>query len=438
MTSEAGAGSGGPRSRAHELIPGGCHTYSKGDDQYPANAPAMIVRGEGARIWDTAGREFIEYAPGQRTVTLGHGFPEVVEAARAAAADGNNFNRPAQIELRAAEAVLDLFDGAEMIKFTKDGSTANTAAVKLARAHTGRRMVGICTDHPFYSYDDWAIGTTPVDGGIPPEAVALTDGFHYNDLASAEALFQRHPGDVACLMLEPARHIEPADGFLGALSDLCRAHGALLIFDEMTTGYRWSLNGAQSVFGVRPDLTTIGKGMANGFALSALMGRRDVMELGGLDHERERVFLLSTTHGAESSALAAAIAVIEVFRRREVIEHLYEVGARLRRELTEVIARHGVADQIELLGRPCALLFTSRDADGQPSQEFRTLLLQELVKRGVLAPSLMVCFSHGEREIEETVDAFDGALGVYAAALDGGTERYLEGPPSKVVYRRYN
>ncbi len=426
------------QARAHALIPGGCHTYSKGDDQYPVNSPALIARGEGARIWDVDGNEYIEYAPGQRTVTLGHGFPEIVAAAQAAASMGNNFNRPAEIEVRAAEAVLGLFDGAEMIKFTKDGSTANTAAVKLARAHTGRRVVGICSDHPFYSYDDWAMGVTPVDGGIPSEAVMFTEGFHYNDIASVDALFARHPGDVACLMMEPARHIEPTDGFLEKLAELCRVNGALLVFDEMTTGYRWSLNGAQSIFGIRPDITTIGKGMANGFGLSAMLGRREVMELGGIDHEKERVFLLSTTHGAESAALGAAMAVIDVFRERDVIDHIYAIGAQLRAELTQVIDRHGVGDQVELLGRDCAMLFTSRDGEGEPSQEFRTLLLQELAVRGVLAPSLMVCFSYGPAEVAETIEAFDGALGVYRAALDNGVESYLEGPPSKVVYRRYN
>jgi glutamate-1-semialdehyde 2,1-aminomutase len=424
--------------RAHELIPGGAHTYSKGDDQYPSIAPPLIARGRGARIWDTDGNEYIEYGPGQRTVTLGHGYPDVVEAAYAAMRDGCNFNRPAALEVAAAEALLPLFAGAEMVKFTKDGSTANTAAVKLARAHTGRRVAGLCVDHPFFSYDDWAIGLTDVDAGIPPEALALTESFLYDDVESARGVFERHPGDVACLMLEPGRHIAPKPDYLVRLKGLCEEHGALLILDEMTTAFRWSLNGAQSLFGVVPDITTVGKGMANGFSLSALMGRADILRLGGLDHDRERVFLLSTTHGAESPALAAHMAVIRVFQERNVVEHLYRIGALLRERLIEVIERHGVGEQVELLGRDCAMLFTSRDQEGGPSQEFRTLLLQELIKRGVLAPSLMVCFSHGEREVEETVAAFDGALAIYRAALENGVEGYLEGPPSKVVYRRYN
>ncbi len=426
------------QERAHRLIPGGSHTYSKGDDQYPRAAPPLIARGEGARIWDPDGNAYVEYAPGQRTVTLGHGYPEVVAAAAAAMADGCNFNRPSVLEGECAERLLSLFPDADMVKFTKDGSTANTAAVKLARATTGRRIVALCEDHPFFSYDDWAIGLTPVDGGIPPELTAMTATFRFNDLASVERVFDAHQGDIACLMLEPARYIEPDPDYLPGLRELCDRHDAVLIFDEMTTAFRWGLNGAQAVFGVRPDLTTVGKGMANGFSLSALLGDRELMCLGGLDHDRERVFLLSTTHGAESPALAAAMAVIDVFEREDVVGHLYRAGADLRSGLQPVIDRHGLQEQVELLGRDCAMLFTTRDAAGQPSQGLRSLLLQELARRGVLAPSLMVCFSHRRAEIDETVAAFDDALAVYARGLTDGVDDLLDGPPSRLVYRRYN
>lgn len=426
------------QERAHRLIPGGTHTYSKGDDQYPLAAPPVIARGEGARIWDPDGNSYIEYSPGQRTVTLGHGFPEVVAAAAKAMSEGCNFNRPTVLEGACAERLLSLFPDSDMAKFTKDGSTANTAAVKLARAATGKRVVAICEDHPFFSYDDWAMGLTAVDGGIPPEAVSMSGTFRFNDLASVEALFDQHDGDVACLMLEPARYIDPEPDFLPGLRALCDKHGAVLIFDEMTTAFRWDLNGAQRVYGVVPDLTTVGKGMANGFSLSALLGKRELMTLGGLDHERERVFLLSTTHGAESPALAAAMAVIDVFEREDVVGHLYRIGGMLRERLEPVIAAHDVGDQVELLGRNCAMLFTTRDLEGNPSQEMRSLFLQELARRGVLAPSFMVCFSHREPEIDETVAAVDEALAVYAQGLRDGVDELLVGSPSQIVYRRYN
>ena len=263
-------------------------------------------------MWDVDGNEYIEYGMGLRTVTLGHGFPRVVEAVRERIGDGTNFVRPSSLEVDAAESFVDLIDAADMVKFTKDGSTANTAAVKVARAFTGRDLVAICADHPFYSYDDWAIVTTPMNAGIPEGVEALTLTFRYNAISSVEDLLARYPGRIACFVLEPERTDPPRDGFLQRLHELVRADGALLVLDENVTGFRWDNGGGQAVHGMSPDLSTWGKGIANGFALAALAGRRDVMELGGLHHDRERVFLLSTTHGAEHAGLVAGITTMAV------------------------------------------------------------------------------------------------------------------------------
>ena len=162
------------RRRAHALIPGGCHTYAKGDDQYPVLAPGFIARGAGCRVWDTDGREYIEYGMGNRTVGLGHAYPPVVQAVRQELARGSNFTRPSPIEVACAEQFLALIDGAEMVKFCKDGSDATSGAVRLARAYTGRDLIACCADHPFFSVDDWFIGTTPVDAGIPLQIQQLT------------------------------------------------------------------------------------------------------------------------------------------------------------------------------------------------------------------------------------------------------------------------
>ncbi|MFN8109896.1 MAG: glutamate-1-semialdehyde 2,1-aminomutase [Thermoleophilia bacterium] len=426
--------------RAHRLIPGGSHTYAKGDDQYPDTAPPLIVRGEGCHEWDTDGRRYIGYALGQRCVTLGHGRAEVVEAAARALRDGTNFNRPSLLEGDAAEALLSLVPAADMVKFTKDGSTANTAALKLARAATGRRFVGLCVDHPFFSYDDWAMGITPVDAGIPDEAKALTDTFRFNDLDSVDALFDRHPGDVACLMLEPCRpDVDPAPGFLEGLRQRCSERGTVLVFDEMTTGFRFHLGGGQALFGVAPDLSTFGKAMGNGVAISALLGIRDLMELGGLATTAPRVFLLSTTHGAESPGLAAAMAVMDIYLREGVVDRLAQTGETLRTLLGQVIDAAGVGDAVDVRGRPQGLLFGTRDPQGRPSQAYRTLFLQELVRNGVLAPSLLVSNAHTARDLDHTARAFAAALEVYRQALErGGVDGLLVGPPSMSVYRRHN
>ena len=425
------------RPIAHRLIPGGCHTYAKGDDQYPKESPGFIERGQGSHVWDLDGNEFIEYGMGLRSVTLGHAFPPVVEAAARQMRLGSNFVRPAPIEVECAERFLELVPSAEMVKFGKHGSDALDGAVRLARAHTGRDYVAICGDHPFFSTADWFIGTTPMPGGVPQWIRSRTIKFRYNDLASVQELFDRWPGQIACVLLEPARLDEPAPGFLKELKELCHRHGALLVFDEMITGFRWDRSGAQHVYGVTPDLSTFGKAIANGFALSALAGRREVMELGGYDHDRERVFLLSTTHGAETHAMAAGIATMETYRDHDVVGHLYRQGERLRRGVRAAAEAAGVAEQVDCLGRDCGLVFTTRDAAGQPSQEFRTLFLQELIRRGVLAPSFMVSYAHMNDDIDHTIFAVSEALEIYRRALDHGVEGYLLGRPVQPVFRSH-
>lgn len=427
----------GLAEKGHRLIPGGCHTYAKGDDQYPLESPPFLVRGRGCHVWDADGNEFIEYAMGLRAVTLGHAYPAVVEAATRQMQLGANFNRPSPIEVECAERFLGIVAGQDMVKFTKDGSAAIDAGLKLARAHTGRDMVAICADHPFFSSSDWFIGSTGIPGGVPQWVRDHTVKFRYNDVGSVETLFQNYPDRIACVILEPAKTDEPRDDFLANLKACCHRHGALLLLDEMITGFRWHVRGAQHVYGVQPDLSCFGKALGNGFAISALAGRRDIMELGGLDTRRERVFLLSTTHGAETHALAAAIAVMNIYENEPVIETLYARGKQLREGIDRAIAESGVRSNFRLLGRPCCLMYSTLDEQGHPSQGFRTLFLQELLRRGILAPSLVVSYSHTEADIDNTVRAVGEALEVYARALNDGLEKHLIGPPVKPVYRRF-
>lgn len=427
------------RAIAHRLIPGGCHTYAKGDDQFPERSPGFIARGSGCTVVDVDGNEFIEYGMGLRAVTLGHAYPEVVAAAMDALKLGSNFTRPAPVEIECAETLLSMIDGAEMAKFCKDGSGATSAAVKIARAYTGRDYIGICGDHPFFSTYDWFIGTTAINAGIPEAVKSLTLKFRYNDLDSIRNLFADYPGKIACLVLEPARVEDPDDGYLAGVQRLCHENGALFILDEMITGFRWHNGGGQKYYGVVPDLSCFGKAMANGFSVSALVGKREYMRLGGLEHtDRERVFLLSTTHGAETHALAASVATMRVYQREPVIETLERIGSQLKRGLQEVIVRHGLQSYVKVVGKPVCLFYAALDNEGHSSQAYRTLLLQETIKRGVLAPSLVVSYSHKSEHVEKTIEAFDGALGVYGKALNDGVERYLVGRPSDVVYRPYN
>src|SRR5580698_9261499 len=412
------------QQRAHRLIPGGAHTYAKGDDQYPEQAPAFIARGKGCHVWDLDGNEFIEYGMGLRSVTLGHAFEPVVQAAYSQMQLGVNFARPAGLEMDLAEATLDVIDGADMIKFAKNGSDVTTAAVKLARAYTGRDFIAICGDQPFFSTDDWFIGTTEMNAGVPRAISDMTLKFRYNDLKSLSQLFDRYPDRIACVLFEAEAMTPPAPGFLQQVKELCEQRGAILIFDEMITGFRWHLGGAQKFHGVTPHLSTFGKAMGNGFAIAALMGRREIMRLGGVDHDQARVFLLSTTHGAETHALAASLATIRIYREQSVVEFLWRQGERLRSGIDQVIARRHMAGHFELAGRPCNLLYRTQDEHGEASQAFRTLFLQELIRGGILAPSFVVSFSHSDEDIDRTIAVVEQALGVYAKAIENGVHRY--------------
>ncbi|MET9326022.1 glutamate-1-semialdehyde 2,1-aminomutase [Tsukamurella sp. NPDC003166] len=425
------------QDRLHALVPGGAHTYARGADQYPEFMPPVLVRGSGARVWDADGNEYVEYGMGLRAVTLGHGYAPVVDAVRAVLDGGLSFSRPTVTELAAAEDFLDLVPTAEMVKFAKNGSDATTAALRLARAATGRDLVAVC-EQPFFSVDDWFIGATDMNAGIPVATRDLTVRFGYNDAESLRARFAEHPGRIAAVFLEAATALaEPEPGFLAEVRALCDEHGALLVFDEMITGFRWSPHGAHSVYGVTPDLSCWGKAMGNGFPIAALAGKREFLELGGLNTDADRVFLLSTTHGPETMSLTAFRAVARAYREGDPVGAMERAGRRLADGVNAAAEAAGVGDAVRAIGRQSCLVFTTRDADGAPSQAFRTLFLQELLRRGVLGQSFVVSAAHTDADIDHTLRAVAGALTVYRRALEAGTvDGLLQGRPVAPALRR--
>ena len=425
------------QDRLHRLVPGGAHTYARGADQYPEFMPPVLTRGRGARVWDADGNEYVEYGMGLRAVTLGHAYPPVVEAVRACLDDGLSFSRPTTIELDAAEDFLAMVPTADMVKFGKNGSDATTAALRLARAATGRDLVAVC-EQPFFSVDDWFIGATDMAAGIPSAITDLTVRFAYNDADSLRARFAEHPGRIAAVFLEAATAMaEPEPGFLQSVRALCDEHGALLVFDEMITGFRWSERGAQSVYGVTPDLSCWGKAMANGFPLAALAGRREYMELGGLNTDRDRAFLLSTTHGPETASLSAFRAVVRAYREGDPVGRMEAAGRDLSDGVNAAARAAGVADHVLVAGRPSCEVFVTRGPDGAPSQAYRTLLLQELLERGVLGQSFVISAAHTDTDVAETVAATAEALEVYARAIAAGTvDGLLHGRPVAPALRR--
>lgn len=417
------------------LVPGAAHTYAKGHDQYPEGLAPFIVRGQGAHVWDADGNEYIEYGSGLRAVTLGHVHPRVVAAVAAALGTGSNFVRPSVLEVEVAEEFLARFPRLDMVKFAKNGSDATSAAVRLARAATGRDLVAVCQDHPFFSVDDWFIGTTPMPAGIPEGVRRDSLRFPYNDAEALGSLLAENAGRVACLVMEAATAVEPEPGYLPAVRRLCNEHGVVLVLDEMITGFRWHAGGAQHVYDLQPDLATFGKAIANGFAVSALAGQREIMELGGIDHDGERVFLLSTTHGAETHELAAAREVWRVYDGEGVVDTLYARGHQLADGVRSAAADRGLAEHFLVQGRDCNLIYATLDDQGNRSQPLRTLFLQETVRRGLLAPSFVVSAALSVADVERTIEIVADALDVYRKALDGGPAGLLLGRPVKPVFR---
>jgi len=426
-------------TQLHNLIPGGAHTYSRGDDQFPSNAPPILERGEGAYVYSPDGKKYLDYGMGLRSVNIGYGNKEIADACYEEILKGNNLTRASLTELKAAELFVNMIPSVDMVKFAKHGSTVTSAAVKLARGYTGKKYIAIPAEHPFFSYDDWFIGSTVMQRGVPPEMSSLTLKFRYNDIASLELLFDQYPGQIAAVMLEPATTVGPVNNFLHQVKKLCQSNGAVFILDEMITGFRWHLHGAQTYFDVEPDLCTFGKAMANGFAVAALGGKREIMKIGGiLEPEAERIFLTSTTHGAEMSALGAFIKTMEILDRENVVDHFWEYGNKLMKGMNGIAADLGIQDYFYLEGYPCSPNYITKNKDGVISLPMRTLFAQEMINNEIMMPYIAISYAHGETELDLTLSSTRKSLEIYKKALENGIEGYLKSPVIKPVFRKFN
>lgn len=427
------------QDRLLKAIPGGAHTYSRGFDQYPLNAPQILKRGKSAYIYDDQDNEYLDYGMALRAVNLGYANDAVDNAAIEQIRNGNNLTKPSMIELEAAELLIETIDSIDMVKFTKNGSTATTAAIKLSRAYTGRTMIARCAEQPFFSYDDWFIGSTPITMGIPQSDIENTKMFNFNNIESLEKLFNAYPDQIACVILEPAATEHPKDNFLHKAQELCVKNGAVFILDEMITGFRWHLKGAQHYYNIKPDLCTFGKAMANGFSVAAVAGKREIMELGSIEFEgRERLFLLSTTHGAEMSGLGAFVETVKYLKENDVVDHLWNYGKKLIDLMNDTAKKYGIEKNFVAGGIECSPYYLTFDKEGQNSLGLRTLFSQEMIKNGVLMPWIALSYAHGDKELELTQKALEKTFEVYQNAVSEGYEKYLIGNPIRPVFRKYN
>jgi len=430
------------RKRASKLIPGGAHTYSKGDDIFPQLSPHSIVKGKGARIWDVDGNEYIDWGMGLTSVLLGHAYEPVLEVIRKELENGVNFIRPSFIEAEVAEEVCDQIPSAEMVKFSKNGSNVTTAAIKLSRAYTRKNIILRCQDNPFFSVDDWFIGDTDADSGIPSVIKNLTKRFKYNDIEDLKRVISLYKEEgIACVILEAASTTLPKEGYLKSVRELCTQSDIILIFDEVISGFRFHPKGAQHLYGVTPDLSTFGKGMGNGFSIAALVGKKEIMELGGIEHKKERVFLLSTTYGGETHHLRAAQKVMAILNENdyEVTKHIWGIGKKIKDAYNSLAVTYGLQNYTSIEGIECRPYFIFKDENGKPWPILRTLFSQEMIKRGILLQSIVPSFSHGDSEVTQTLDAFDKTLKILSFAIKNNKVlELLVGPATKVVFRKYN
>lgn len=435
------------RNEIHGLIPGGAHTYSKGDDQFPLLSPAAITHGKGAYVWDVDDNMYLDCSMGLTSVSLGHAYEPVLDAVRVELEKGVNFQRPSVLEKVTAENFLSLVPQHDMIKFAKNGSIVTTAAVKLARAYTGKKLVAFPWDHPFYSYDDWFIGTTTCNKGVPNEFSGLSVTFKSCDIDSLKELFEKYPGQIACVITEPEKsqcgngctcRNNPAI-FLKEAIELTHVNGALFIIDEMVSGFKTAFPGATTKYDLKPDMVTWGKGIANGFSFCALTGTKKIMELGGINNiGNEKVFLISTTHGGETHTMAAANATIDAFKKENVIEHNQKIGDALIQGCNHAIISAGLSHLVDIV--PCNWLvtFNFRDNNGNICLTMRTLVLQEMIKRGVLFQGAFVpCYSHTFDDVNYFVNAFSETLEVIKQIDDKTILTLLKGAPIKPVFRKY-
>ena len=411
--------------RARGLIPAGTQTLAKGPGQYVRGvAPKYLVRARGAHVWDADGHEFLDMNMGIGPLVLGYADRAVDDAIRRQLDDGITFSLMHPLEVELAETLREVIPNAQSVRFAKSGAEATSAAIRVARAFTARERVLCCGYHGWH---DWYISVTDRAAGIPAAVRELTNTFAYNDLGSLEDALD---GDVAAVILEPMTFEEPRDDFLRHVKELTERAGALLIFDEMWTGFRLALGGAQGAFGVTPDLACFSKAVANGMPLSILAGRGDVMA--ALDRD---VFFF-TTFGGEALSLAAARATIDEMRERGVPASLQERGSVLRRGLEGLLADLGISE-VKLVGYDCRTLVTFRPEAGDPLV-LKSLLQQELLRRGILWGGFHnLSFSHTPEDIDYTVRAYADLLPGFAAAMREGRARsLLLGEPVGPVFRR--
>lgn len=415
--------------RAKKVIPLASQTFSKCYTQFSVGGtPLFIERGSGGHVWDLDGNKFVDTLMALAPVNLGYANEEVDAAVIAQIKKGVVFSLPGKLEAELAEKICSLIPGAAMARFGKNGSDATSGAVRAARAATGRDRIA-CSG--YHGWQDWYIGTTLRHKGVPEATKRLTHSFKYNDIASLEALFSEYPSQIAAVILEPIGVEHPRDNFLQKVKEVTHKNGALLIFDEMITGFRIALGGAQAHFGVEADLACFGKAVANGYPISVVTGRREIMK------EFEEIFF-SFTFGGELASMAAALRTIEILEREPVIEHLHRQGQRWQDGYNALAQEFGLASRTKAIGYGAHHVISFVTEKGEPDLAMRTVYEETMAENGVLTlGSHNPCYAHTPADTEKILVGFRASLSKIKEGLaSGNLETMIKGTKVEPVFRK--
>ncbi|REL34820.1 aminotransferase class III-fold pyridoxal phosphate-dependent enzyme [Thalassotalea euphylliae] len=399
--------------RAEQTIPLGSQTFSKSKTQFPVGAaPLYLEKGEGARVWDIDGNEYIDFMNGLLCVSLGYADEDVTQAVYQQIQTGVSFSLPHKLEVEVAEKLVELIPCAEKVRFGKNGSDATSAAIRLARAFTGKDMVLVCGYH---GWQDWYIGSTARNLGVPEATQALTKSFPFNDIDALKSLVKQYHGQIAAIIMEPMNVEYPKDGYLSEVQTLAKANDIVFVFDETITGCRFAKGGAQELFGITPDLATFGKGLANGFPLSAIVGKAEIMDL------MEDVFF-SGTFGGETASLAAAKVVLDKVDNLNIPDQLARTGQYLLTELDKLIVKYNCQQFASTAGHPSWSFLQLIDCNGYSSFEIKTLYMQEMLARGILTfGSHNISYSHTNEDIATLLACYEEVLPILNTAINNRT-----------------
>ena len=414
--------------RAKMLIPGQSQTFSKGPTQFVQGvSPIYCERGKGAKIWDVDGNEFTDYIMALGPIVLGYCFDDVDHAVIQQIKKGSIFSLPHHLEIDVAEELVNIIPSAEMVRFGKNGSDVTAAAIRISRAYTGKDKIAICGYH---GWQDWYIGTTSRNLGVPRSTKDLSLTFNYNDIPSLEKLFNENPGQIACVIIEPIGIEEPDSLFLETVKELAHKNSAILIFDELKTGLRFALAGVQEYTGVIPDISTFGKAIANGYPLSAIVGKRDIMEY------VDKTFF-SFTFGGETLSLVACLKTIEIVQKKGVIKHNWGIGSYFKEKYNKLIKEYKLENYLWNKGYDIHFVTEFESGDGFTDFELKSLVHQEMVSRGNLTiGSYEFCYSHTKEMIDQTINDIDEILKTVTQAIkEKNVKKYLKGKAVKPIFR---